>query len=71
MLKKQIKQKSPKNMPSIVKCSVKNNHNNSPDTLYGTMPLNYFQELHPPCQDASYPSIKKKFKKFITSSRNT
>ncbi len=57
-------------MPSTAKYSVKSNLNDFLNTLFGTMPSNYFQEPHPQCQDAFYLSTKKKSKRYTTSSKN-
>src|SRR6266478_8453822 len=71
MFRKRPQPKSPKNMQNTTKSSVRKNHKDSQNTLYGIMLSNYSQEPSPQCQDASYPSTKKKSKRSTTLSKNT
>src|SRR6266404_3222672 len=57
-------------MLNTVKSLAKNNPNDFQNTPFGTTPSNYSREPHLQCQDVFYLSIRKKSKKFTTSSKN-
>ncbi len=68
--KKRIKCKSRQNTLNTVKYLAKKNPSDSRSTLSGTTQSNYYRAPRPRYQDDSYPSTRKKSRKFITSSKN-